>query len=720
MSKFVWIAEKPAVGEIVAKVLGGGTRKATHYECGDNIVTWAFGHLIKSQPPEKYNPSYKNWDISDLPLKLFPTVYEPIAGKESQVSFIGQALKKAQVVYNMCDIDDEGSLIFEELMIFHGWKGETRRVLISDMNDSAVLKAVKNHKDNRDFYGQYLKAYARSAGDEIFGLSMTRALTVAAKSKGYNGSALTVGRVQTPTLGLVCKRYLEHKAHTKSFYYTLTIDAKCDSGGIVKASLIPSDKFTVNEDGKITNDGILKSVSRLIDKSEGSVSSLDVADHKKAAPLPYNLARLQQAMNKKYKFTAQKTLDLTQALRENHKAITYNRSDCSYLSEEQHAEAPLILDALKKHCEYSGLSFDHNIKSKAFNDKNITAHTAIIPTGRLSDAKGLSDDERKVYIAICNNYVAQFMPEKVVKSASGVIRVMDYDFKFSGNKTVVVGWGAIFDEDKEGTDSDEQLSDMDHLLSLSVGDTLIVDKATVNQKETAPPKLFTEASLLSAMTRIADFVENEKIKKLLKQKDDGVKGEHGSIGTPATRSAIIERLKKSGYIEVVKGNLIPTENALTIINTLPRSITNPDLTALWFQQQNLIAENKLSVDEFVENIYSAISEEVSNLSSADFTGLVSEGKKAEDIIYCPNCNSQAKLYPKLLACKNPAQSCDFKIWRTISQKELTDKQLIALTEKGETGYIKGFVSKKGSKYEAKLLLKDKKTGALEFQFKPKN
>lgn len=717
MTNAVWIAEKPAVGALVANALNISSRKKTHYEGNGNVVTWALGHLIKSQKPENYNPSYKTWSLDYLPMKLYPTVYEPIVGKEDQLAFIGTSLSKADIVYNCCDVDDEGSLIFQELLNYFNYKGKVKRVFISDMNDSAVTKAVNNPKDCDQHYGQYLKAYARSVGDEVFGLSMTRALTVSANRKGYSGSALTVGRVQTPVLSLIVDRYNQNKSHSKTKYYTLDINANSDSGQF-KASFIPDSRISLDENGRIVNDGILKSISRLIDKSEGEIREIEVKENSKSAPLPYNLARLQQDMNRAAKLTAQQTLDITQSLRENWKGITYNRSDCSYLSDEQYEEAPLIIESLSSIDKYSGHSFDSTIKSKAFNDKNVTAHTAIIPTGKLTDTSKLTKDEKTVYFAICNNYLAQFMSDKKTKTAKGKAKVLDYYFKFSGSKVTHNGWAELLQDnsEKEG-ENDEVISSFDCLSKLSIGDYFTVDSVFLSEKETAPPKLFTEATLLSAMTRIADYVKNEKTKRLLKEKDEGVKGEHGSIGTPATRSAIIERLKKSGYIEDSKGSLIPTANAISIINSLPKNITNPDLTALWFQQQNLIAENKLSVDEFIENIYQAIEGEIKNLSSADFEALVS--KDEEKKINCPNCEGGLKVYPKLIACKGFNQTCDFKIWRTVSKKKLTDKQLIDIAEKGESGFLSGFISNKGTKYEANLVLKDKSTGALEFKFKPR-
>lgn len=716
MVKKLWIAEKPSVGALVANALGGGTKKGTHIDCGENIVTWALGHLLKSQPPEKYNQDYKQWRLDNLPLVLFPTVYEPASGREAQVNFIGKALKDASIVYNCCDIDDEGALIFEELMEYFNYRGEKKRVLISDINENAVLKAVKNPRDNNDFYGQYLRAYARSAADEVFGLSMSRALTVSAQKSGYSGKPLTVGRVQTPTMGLIAERYLANKGHTKSNYYTLSVIVKDEKGQEFRASFVPDERFSLDENGRMTNKGILQSVCKLVEDSKGVIDSFSINDVSKSAPLPYSLARLQSFMNKKFKFTAQKTLDLTQVLREDFRGITYNRSDCSYLSNEQHEEASQILNSMQSIGNYSGLSLDPTIKTKAFDDKNISAHTAIIPTGQLTNLNDLSDDLRNLYLVICDNYVAQFMGDQVTKKASGIVKINDYNFKFSGSEVIVNGWGDLFKKENNESSEDNDINRLDSLSSLSVGDHVVASKASLEERETTPPKLFTEATLISAMTRIADFVKNENIKKLLKEKDDGLKGEHGSIGTSATRSAIIERLKKSGYIEVVKGNLVPTENALVILNILPKNIINPDLTALWFQQQNLISEKKLSIDDFIDNIYTSISSEVSELSKCDFSGLIGDKK---EIIYCPNCNSEAKLFPKLIACRDQSQKCQFKIWRTIAKKELTDKQLVTLLEKGETGFITGFVSKANKKFDAKLVLKNKESGELEFKFKPK-
>ncbi|HCN6316153.1 TPA: topoisomerase C-terminal repeat-containing protein, partial [Escherichia coli] len=582
----------------------------------------------------------------------------------------------------------------------------------------AVKKALANPKNNRDFRGLYLKALARSVADAIYGLSMTRAYTIPARAKGYKGT-LSVGRVQTPILGLIVNRTRANKNHKSSFYYTMT--GHFQRGvDVIRANWKPGE-FAPLTDRKLLDKAWANGAAASLAGKPATVEAAATDDKKTAAPLPFNLVRLQQYMNKKFKMTAQQTLDITQQLREKYKAITYNRSDCSYLSDEQFSEAPQVLDALKSVFDQP-LDVDSTRKSKAFNSAKVTAHTAIIPTVNVPDVNALSSDERNVYLAIAQHYLVQFMPEKTYQEVSVAIQCGDESFYARARKTTDSGFEAFLGEENTGDEESEAENDdsaFDLLCKIRTGETVTTKEVVVNEKKTTPPPLFTEATLLAALVRVADFVTDPVIKKLLKDKDRDKKDEHGGIGTPATRASILETLKKRNYITLEKGKLIPTDTGYALIDALPDIAVNPDMTALWAEKQTLIENGEMTIEQFVDELYNDLIPMISNANSAEIKVSPSapSGQSQRLSSPCPSCGKQIVIRPKSYSCTG----CEFKIWKDFCGKSLTDKQIETLITKGVTSELKGFISQKTNKeFSAKVKLVDKATGKLGFEFTQKS
>ena len=715
----LFIAEKPAVANDIVKALGGNfTRHDGWFESDNAIVTNCFGHIIESQPPENYNPEYKAWKVETLPLRLYPVKYQPVESAAKQVKTILELIRRGDVteIVHAGDPDEEGQLLVDEVLEYAGNTKPVKRVLINDNTLPAVKKALANLKDNRDFRGLYLKALARSVADAVYGFSMTRAYTIPAKARGYQG-VLSVGRVQTPVLGLIVNRTRANQNHKSSFYYTMT-GLFQRGADVIRANWKPGE-FAPLTDRKLLDKAWADGTAASLAGKPATVEAAATDDKKTAAPLPFNLVRLQQYMNKKFKMTAQKTLDITQQLREKYKAITYNRSDCSYLSDEQFSEAPQVIDALKSVFPQS-LDIDSSRKSKAFNSAKVTAHTAIIPTASVPDVNALSTDERNVYLAIAQHYLVQFMPEKAYQEVSVAIQCGDESFYARARKTTDSGFeaflGAETTDDGESEDNDD--SDFELLCKIRTGETLTTKEIVVNEKKTTPPPLFTEASLLAALVRVADFVTDPTIKKLLKDKDKDKKDEHGGIGTPATRAAILETLKKRNYITVEKGKLIPTDTGYALIDALPDIAVNPDMTALWAEKQTAIENGDLAVEEFINELYSDLGGMITNvdLGEMKIEAAAPAGQSQRLNAPCPSCGKQIVIRPKGYFCTG----CEFKIWKNFSGKTLSDKQVETLLTKGITGELKGFVSSKTNKqFSAKVKLIDKATGKLGFEFPPK-
>lgn len=670
--------------------------------------------------PENYNPEYKEWKIETLPLRLYPVKYQPVESAEKQVKTIIELIRRADVteIIHAGDPDDEGQLLVDEVLEYAGNTKPVKRVLINDNTLPAVKKALANPKNNRDFRGLYLKALARSVADAIYGLSMTRAYTIPARAKGYKGT-LSVGRVQTPILGLIVNRTRANKNHKSSFYYTMT--GHFQRGvDVIRANWKPGE-FAPLTDRKLLDKAWANGTAASLAGKPATVEAAATDDKKTAAPLPFNLVRLQQYMNKKFKMTAQQTLDITQQLREKYKAITYNRSDCSYLSDEQFSEAPQVLDALKSVFDQP-LDVDSTRKSKAFNSAKVTAHTAIIPTVNVPDVNALSSDERNVYLAIAQHYLVQFMPEKTYQEVSVAIQCGDESFYARARKTTDSGFEAFLGVENTGDEESEAENDdsaFDLLCKIRTGETVTTKEVVVNEKKTTPPPLFTEATLLAALVRVADFVTDPVIKKLLKDKDRDKKDEHGGIGTSATRASMLETLKKRNYITLEKGKLIPTDTGYALIDALPAIAVNPDMTALWAEKQTLIENGEMTVEQFIDELYDDLIAMIGNANSADIKVApgTPSGQSQRLSSPCPSCGKQIVIRPKGYFCTG----CEFKIWKDFCGKSLTDKQIETLITKGVTSELKGFISQKTNKeFSAKVKLVDKATGKLGFEFTQKS
>ncbi|EIO7603801.1 topoisomerase C-terminal repeat-containing protein [Escherichia coli] len=667
----LFIAEKPAVANDIVKALGGDfTRKDGYFESGTDIVTNCFGHIIESQPPENYNPAYKLWSLQTLPLKLFPVKYQPKESSAHQVKTILELLKRGDVteIVHAGDPDDEGQLLVDEVLEYARNTKPVKRVLINDNTLPAVKKALANLKDNRDFKGMSLKALARSVADAVYGFSMTRAYTIPAKARGYQG-VLSVGRVQTPVLGLIVKRTRAHQSHDASVYYTMT-GHFVRGNDVFTASWKPGE-FAPLIDKRLIDRAWAYGTASNLEGKRATVEAAAVDDKETAAPLPFNLLRLQRWVIKKYKLTAQKVQDITQTLKDTHKAITYNRSDCSYLSDEQFNSAPATLAALKGILN-PNFDIDATRKSKAFDNSKVTAHTAIIPTNNVPDLNRLSNDERNVYMEIVNLYAAQFMPRKTYKEASIAIKSGDESFVIRAKKTTNNGFEALIGSDGEDDFDEDSANDGDN-------------------------------SVFELLSKI-------RTGEQLTTKD-----EHGGIGTPATRAAILETLKKRNYITVEKGKLIPTETGYALFDSLPDNAVNPDMTALWSEKQTAIENGELSVEQFINELYSELEGLVAeaNVDNLKVEPRAVAGQAQRLESPCPNCGKDIVIRPKVCVCTG----CEFKIYKTLSSKVLTDKQIDTLINKGITSELKGFVSNKNNKeFSAKVKLVDKVTGKLGFEF----
>jgi len=633
----LFIAEKPELGRAIAEAIGVSSRGDGFITCiNGDIISWCFGHLLQLTDPEDHDPSAKQWNMSDLPLQ-WPVSHKPIHGKTKQINLIKSLSSKADEIIHAGDPDDEGQLLVDELLDYIGNTKPVRRILINDLNKTLVLKALDNLRDNKEFYGLYQSALARSIADQLYGYNMTRGYTLAAREKGSD-AVLSVGRVQTPILGLIVNRDKSHEDHKSSFYYTLQAEISAEQNQF-RARYIPSETAPLDDKGRVIDEDFLNKIAQSIEGKAPTISSIVSEEKEQAAPLPYNLLMLQADASNLFSFSPDKTLKITQSLRENHKLITYNRSDCQYLSDEQHNDAPAVLDAVLKTAHYLSdyiKAADPALKSRAFNSKNVSAHHAIIPTQTAKDISSLSPEEAKIYMLIARGYITQFMPKYRYREIIVNLNIEGHAFKATSKIELQSGWKDAFKNDAidDGNINEEEEDQSSIDLSwLKEQSNLICTAPHLDKKKTAPPPYYTMAALLKDLTRVSKFVRDPKIKQLLMDKDKDKKGEHGGIGTPATRSAIIAQLIERGFIIEKGKKVISTPLGREFCTILPEIATVPDMTAYWHEQQEDIKTGQLTINQFISEVFSFISDEITNLKTSGINISI------EDAISCPTCNA---------------------------------------------------------------------------------
>lgn len=725
----LFIAEKKGLGEVIAQALGNGVVKNGFIICGSDVVTWGSGHLLELVPPEVHNPEYKEWHESHLPLKLRPHRYQPIERTASQFRTVAALIDKASVIVHAGDPDAEGQLLIDEILTYTRCNKPVKRVLINDLNTEKARQAIGQLKSNSDFYGLSQSALARSIADQLYGFNMTRGYTLAARKRGFNG-VLSVGRVQTVILGLIVRRYEAFKNHEKSAYYLLSGQFHYGEADF-QARLVVPQSAPVDEKGRITDKDFADSFIGDLTGMPSSVTLSRTEDKTTPPPLPFSLLDLQVRMSSAYGIDGEKTLSITQALRDKHKAITYNRSDCRYLSTEQFNDAPqtvLAVTAALSNLLPTTVNalVDVNRKGRAFNDAKVTAHTAIIPTLNKPDVTTMSKDELAVYLEISKRYLLQFMPLKEWTQLTAEIKVDVYQFVATARKTTSPGWCDFEDNDDAATDEPEEYGAFEGLFAalsgLKESDSGICTSVSVTAKETAPLPVYTEATLLKDLSRVAKYVSDPRIKSLLLSRDKGNEAENGGIGTPATRTKMIETLQKRGFYSIQKGKLIPTDLGISFINVLPSIATTPDMTALWHEQQQQIERGELTCDAFLDELEVFIGEQLKQVDLNSLSAPQQSSSQQNDNRFeridapCPACGQSIIVAPKFFACSG----CGFRVQAVIAGKKITCNQVETLIKKGRTAELKGFNSSKtGKTFSAHLVLLDKKTGAVSFEFAKK-
>jgi DNA topoisomerase-3 len=581
------IAEKPSVGKTIAKFFGA-TKSGEGCITGDGVaVTWCFGHLLEQAMPEDYDAKYKAWNMDLLP--IVPTIWKMNEKDDckKQIKIIGGLLKGATEIIHAGDPDREGQLLVDEVLERFNCKKPVKRLWLAALDDDSIKKAIGSMKDGKQYHSLKLAAEARARADWLVGLNLTRAWTN--HGRKFNHGVLSVGRVQTPTLGMVVKRDLAVESFkSRDFYQVIgsfPFPAKWQPKGTIK----------LDEEGRLLDRAVAEAISNQVKGKPAKVAKYESKQCSEAAPLPYSLSALQQKASSKYGFSAQEVLDIAQALYETHKVTTYPRTDCRYLPESMHSGADEILKTL------DATEADASIKSSAFNDKKITAHHAIVPTGKGSTVS-LNDKEKKLYELIRLAYISQFYPEHKFQQVNLSIVIECETFTAAGKTTTQEGWKVIFSGEREDEDEDKEDA-LPTLPKLAQGDALTCTDAQVAAKKTTPPKYYTDGTLIAAMTNVHKLVDDPEIKKRLK--------ETAGIGTEATRANIIETLLNRKFVDKKGKSLISTKTGRELIKALGQSdVVNVGTTGVFEGYLDEVSQGTLTPEQFLRDVVLNVSREV--------------------------------------------------------------------------------------------------------------
>ncbi|WNC67954.1 DNA topoisomerase III [Thalassotalea nanhaiensis] len=623
----LYIAEKPSLGRAIADALPKPHKKQQGFiEVGNgDVVSWCIGHILEQVEPDAYDQKYKKWDMQHLPIVPDAWQLKPKSQTRSQLTILRKLVKQCDAIVHAGDPDREGQLLIDEvidyLKVSKTKKAQIERLLISDLNLAAVKRALNALKPNSDFIPLSISALARSRADWLYGINLTRAFTIVGKKSGYQG-VLSVGRVQTPILGLVVSRDNEIDNFVSKPFYEVLAQIETKSGDTFKAKWQPSEACQpyMDDENRVLVKALAENVVTRINNKPAVVSEIKTEQKKQFAPLPYNLSALQIDAAKAFSMNAKLVLDICQGLYEKHKLITYPRSDSRYLPKDQLKQAPQIINLMAQ----STLPFaehaknaDKSIVSKAWNDKKVTAHHAIIPTEKSANNINLSSFEKNIYQLIVRQYLAQFFPAFTYEQTKLSLDISGGEFRVNCKNPQQQGWKVLFKKSSGQTNSNKQTQTNEQeeqtLPALNKGDILHCQRGELVEKNTQPPQSFTDATLLQAMTGIARYVTDTDIKKILKDTD--------GLGTEATRAGIIELLFKRGFLERQGKQIKATLVGKSLVKALPDLATKPDMTAQWEATLNAICEQKSNYQSFMTPLVSVIENMVKQASSLSFSGL---------------------------------------------------------------------------------------------------
>jgi DNA topoisomerase III len=712
MGKTLVIAEKPSVGRDLTKALPGQFTKHEGYlESDSHVVTWAVGHLVQLAEPDEYDAKYKKWRMADLP--IVPDRFKLVVRDErsrKQMTVITKQLKRDDVdeVINACDAGREGELIFAWTYEKAAARKPVERLWLSSMTAKAIKDAFGSLRPGREMARLEQAARSRSEADWIVGMNATRAATIRLRSS-FDG-AVSLGRVQTPTLAILARREEEIRAFVPEPYWL--VDATFEpTGG--ESGRAYQGRLHVGANPRLKTAQDAEAVVSAVRGQSGEITKLEKSTKSERAPLLYDLTSLQREANTRFGFSARRTLAAAQRLYEEHKALTYPRTNSRFLTTDMAAEIKPIASLLGSSREYAKAAayvtgLDVLPLGRVVNDAKVTDHHAIIPTNSEHRVEKMSDDDRRIYDMVVRRFLAVFHPEAVFENTRLETTVAEHVFRTRGRVLVVAGWRGVYGE---GLDGDRNADDEDEgtdqtLPKLDQGEAVDTRKVESAEKETKPPRRYSDASLLAAMETAGKLLDDEELREAMK--DSG-------IGTPATRAAIIERLIDVGYIERDGRSLVCTEKGLNVIRLLDEHpLTSPSLTGDWENRLEKIEQGAESREMFMRDIAAFAGETVIELD-----------KKLKEVRIpranlgpCPVCGHDIVENRKGFSCwSREDPGCGFVIWKSKAGKTLPAAVARELISRGRTEKpVTGFKGRSGRSFRARLALMQTDDGKWRVEF----
>ena len=719
MPKTLVIAEKPSVGRDLAAALPGDFKQSkdkAYLEGDDYVITWAVGHLVGLAPPDDYDPKLKKWRFADLP--ILPEKFKLVPNDErsrKQLEAVHKLIKRSEVdlVVNACDAGREGELIFAYLFETAGVRKPVKRLWLNSMTRKAIEEAFGRLRDGEEMETLEAAARSRSEADWVVGMNATRAASIRLRS-AFDG-AVSLGRVQTPTLALVARREEEIRAFKPEPYWLVEAAFEATENRAYRGRYMGGKRIAEAEALKIVE---------AVQGGRGHITKVDKKEEREKAQLLYDLTSLQRHANTLFGFSARRTLAAAQKLYEEHKAITYPRTNSRFLPSDQIAEIKPTAElvghngAYRKAADFV-LALDSLPLGRVVNDKKVEDHHALIPTKAEHNLSKMGPDELKVYDLVAKRFLAVFHPDAVYERTRIETVVAEHVFRTSGRRLLEAGWKAVYGAEVQQQDAGEDDTGGDQLLpKLEQGEQ--VDVATVEsiRKETQPPRRFTEASLLGAMETAGKDVEDAELREAMKE---------SGIGTPATRASIIERLVDVGYIEREGRALHATEKGVQVIRLLgSHPLTSPELTGDWERRLTLIEQGQDSRPAFMKDIA---------LFATDTVGELDKLKEVKieraNLGPCPVCGKDVIENRKGYSCwTREDPGCGFVIWKRKAGKILPPqvvRELMAkLKESIERGDdpavgrtekpVPGFKGRSGRTFRAKLKIERDDAGKWRVEF----
>jgi len=718
MSKTLVIAEKPSVGRDLVRVLPGafdkkGGKGEEFLEGPDHVVTWAVGHLVQLADPDEYDEKFKKWRMADLP--IVPDRFKLVVRDErskKQMNVVKRLLGRDDVdqVVNACDAGREGELIFAYLYEKAGSRKPVRRLWLNSMTKSAIEAAFKELRPAGEYAALEAAARSRSEADWIVGMNSTRAATIRLRSS-FDG-AVSLGRVQTPTLAILARREEEIRAFTPEPYWVVDAAFRAVAEPAGRAY---EGRFHAGANPRLKTAEEARAVVQACRDQVGTITKLEKSERRERAPLLYDLTQLQRDANGRYGFTARRTLAAAQRLYEEHKALTYPRTNSRYITGDMVPEIKPIAKLLGGQSEYAAasqyvLGLDVLPLGRVVNDAKVTDHHAVIPTNaERHPVDKMNEDDRRVYDLVVRRFLAVFHPEAVSENTRVETTVATHVFRTRGKLLLVPGWRGVYGEtadlDDAPADSEDEGREQ-RLPRLNKGEDADVTKVADEAKETKPPRRHTERSLLDMMETAGKLVEEEELREAMK--DSG-------IGTPATRAAIIERLLQVGYIERDGRALVVTEKGLNVIRLLgEHPLTSPGLTGDWEHRLSNIETGSDSREKFMGDIVKFTESTVGELDAK----LKDVRIPRANLGPCPVCGRDINENRKGYSCwgrEDPG--CGFVIWKAKAGKQLPVAVARELIRTGRTEKpVTGFKGRSGKSFRARLALMQNEEGKWRVEF----